>query len=83
MLLEKMARDVSNRNCMLRSCKNCRGTDELEKHLKQSFLEHDFDRFDVYFKQWFHWEKGFTIADMTLTINDFIDQVCSMFDSLR
>ena len=38
MLLEKMAYDVSYRNCMLRSCKNCPGTDELEKHLKQSFL---------------------------------------------
>ena len=51
-LLEKMACDVSNRNCMLRSCENCSGTDNLEKHLKQSFLEHDFDEFDnVYFKQ--------------------------------
>ena len=38
MLLEKMAYDASNRNCMLRSCKNCSRTDELEKHLKQSFL---------------------------------------------
>ena len=57
---------------------------ELEKHLKQSFLEHDFDELDnVYFKQWVHREKGATIVDMTLTVNDFIDQVCSMFDSLR
>ena len=84
MLLQKMVCDVSNRNYMLRSCKNCPGTDELEKHLKQSFLEHDFDKFDnVYFKQWVHREKGVTIVDMTLTVNDFIDQVCSLFDSLR
>ena len=57
---------------------------ELEKHLKQSFLEHDFDELDnVYFKQWVHREKSATIVDMTLTVNDFIDQVCSLFDSLR
>ena len=30
MLLEKMACDVSNRNCMLRNCENCPGTNELE-----------------------------------------------------
>ena len=49
-----MACDKSNRNCVLRSSENCPGTDELENHLKQSFLEHDFDDFDVYFKQWVH-----------------------------
>ena len=60
MLLEKMVCDVSNRNCMLRSCENCSGTDDdLEKHLKQSFLGHDFDEFDnVYFKQWVHKREG-------------------------
>ena len=41
MLIEKVVCDVSNRNCMLRRCENCPGIDELEKHLKQSFLEHD------------------------------------------
>ena len=35
LLLEKMACDVpNNRNCILRSCENCLGIDELEKHLK-------------------------------------------------
>ena len=49
-----MAWDVSNRNCVLRSSENCPGTDELQKHLKQSSLEHDFDEFDnVYFKNGF------------------------------
>ena len=50
----------------------------------QSFLEHDFYEFDnVYFKKWVYREKGVTIVDMTLNVNDFIDRVCSMFDSLR
>ena len=75
MLLEKIACDKSNRNCVLRSSENCPGTDELENHLKQSFLEHAFDDFDVYFKQWLHRENGVTIVDMTLTVNDFIDHI--------
>ena len=84
MLLKKMVCDVLNRNCMPRNCENCPGIDELGKHLKQIFLEHDFEDFDsVYFKQWVHRENGVTIADMTLTVHDFIDQVCSMFNSLR
>ena len=28
-------------------------------------------------------EKGIATVDVTLTINDFIVQICSMFDSLR
>ena len=84
MLLKKMACDVSDRNCMPRSCKNCPGIDELEKQLKQSFLEHDFDDFgNVYFKRWVHIKNGVTIKDMILNVNDFIDPVCSMFDDLR
>ena len=69
-----------SRNCMLRSCESCPGINELEKHLKQSFLEHDFDQFDiVYFKTWVQREKSVTTADMTLTVNDFIDQAYSVF----
>ena len=42
-----MVCDELNRNCMLRSCENCPDINELEKHLKQSFFEHDFDEFDI------------------------------------
>ena len=47
MLLKKIVCDELNGNCMLRSCENCPGINELEKHLKQSFFEHDFDEFDI------------------------------------
>ena len=38
---------------------------------------------DVSDRNWVHIKKGVTITDMTFNVNDFIDQVCSMFDDLK
>ena len=56
--------------------------DELKKYLKD-LSECNFDKLNnVYFKQWVHREKVVRIAIMTVFVNEFIEKVCSLFDSL-
>ena len=75
--------NLSDRNCMPRSCENCPGIHELKKYLKYSFFEFYLNECgNVYSKQWVQTENGVTISEMTHSVNEFIGKSCSMFDSL-
>ena len=83
-LLTKIVCNVENRNCMLHLCDSCPGKSGLHNYLNESFESLDFDLDDIItYKQWRHQSGGTDLLSLNVTIQEFIAEATSAFDSIR
>ena len=72
---------MENRDCMLHSCGNCPGENDICDFLTSVFVEADDDEV-VPFKQWIKNEKFTNLTTFQLPLNKYIDELCSQLDKL-
>ena len=71
--LSKFACNTSNRDCILHSLDSCPNLNEVENYLLNFFDESNFGTEDsVNFKQWMQKERGISLVNCTLTIEEFV-----------
>ena len=80
-LLETMLCSTNNRDCMLHSCDQCSATVALKEKLESIFDEYEKEH--IKFKQWKKDENKIGLLSCELSIEEFIEEVTSHFDTLR
>ena len=74
-------RHIENRDCILNSCDDCPGENDIHEFLTSVFKEADDDEI-VSFKQWFKNEKITNLATFQLPLNEYMDELCSQLHKL-
>ena len=63
---------------MLHSCDSCPNLNEVEKYLLNLFEKNNFDTEDtVNFKQWMQKERGISLVNCTLKVEEFVKEICN------
>ena len=71
--LSKFVCNTSHQDAMLHSCDSCPNLNEVEKYLLNLFEESNFGTEDsVNFKQWMQKERGISLVNCTLTVEEFV-----------
>ena len=76
--------NTSAQDCMLHSRDSCPNLNEVEKYLLNLFEKNNFGTEDtVNFKQWMQKERGISLVNCALTVEEFVKEICNKFDKLR
>ena len=82
--LSKFVCNTSNQDCMLHSCDSCSNLIEVEKYLLDLFEKNNFGTEDtINFKQWMQKERGISLVNCALTVEEFVKEICNKFNKLR
>ena len=80
-LLKTMVCNINNRDCMLHTCHQCPGTVAFKGELESIFDE--YEKKHIKFKQWKKDKNKADLLSCELSIEEFIEEVTSHFDTLR
>ena len=82
--LSKFVCNTSHQDAMLHSCDSSPNLNEVEKYLLNLFEESNFGTEDsVNFKQLMQKERGISLVNCTLTVEEFVKEICNKFNKLR
>ena len=80
-LLETTVCNTNNRDCMSHSCDQCPGTVALKEKLESIFDQYEKEH--IKFKQWKKDENKTNLLSCELSIEEFIEEVTTHFDTLQ
>ena len=76
--------NTSNLDCVLHSSDSCPNLNEVEKYLLSLFEENNFSTEDTAnVKHWMQKERGISLVNCTLMIEESVKEICNKFNKLR
>ena len=81
--LSKFVCNTSHQDAMLHSCDSSPNLNEVEKYLLNLFEESNFGTEDsINFKQWMQKERGISLVNCTLIVEEFVKEICNKFNKI-